>query len=317
MDDEKRKQALKYFFDLQGRGLECCHDPVGACSEPGIRAHSIPSKLVLAQLERNRHVVMPKLTLGSTRASVAEFAEVGINNATTFTGLCANHDGTIFRPVDVAPPDCTNPEHLFLMAYRAVLREYHVVLTAALRNQANYLRQIELGLAPPDGPSDLGMIATAWIINAFDSYEYKRLYDEALIAKRWSDLDHRVIELDDQAPAVAVSSMFSLDHIEADETPRLTLTVAPRSGATDVVFSALPRDAGHAFRYIDPILQNRDHFQKYLLSKLVLQSCDNFVLAPAHFDQWPDKKKTIIRDYFVRTIHYNDEDFDDAELYLF
>lgn len=316
-DDAKRKEALAYFFKLQGRNLERCHGPSTECKEPAIRAHSIPSKSVLSQLSNNGHVVTPQLTLGATRTEFTAFGEVGVSKATTFTGLCANHDGTTFQPIDISTPDCSNQQHLSLMAYRAVLRENHVVLEAAVRAQANYQKQVELGLTAADPSSELGRLATAWIANAIESDEYKTLYDDIYLAKRWTELTHRVINLDDQPPVMAVSSMFSLDEIPANETPRVVLTVIPHEGGTNVVFTSLPRDAEHVFRYLDPILQAADCFQKYLLSKLVLQSCENFVLRPNHFVQWPDPKKQAVLNYFARTIHYNDDSFDDPDLYLF
>ncbi|MBL9162291.1 MAG: hypothetical protein JNL18_06145 [Planctomycetaceae bacterium] len=314
---DAKKEAINYFFRLQGKKLETCHEPSRACTADAIRAHSIPSSSVLTQLAEDGHVVMPQLSFGAPPTTSVSLKSIGVNKATTFTGLCAVHDSSIFRPIDLSTPDCQNPEHLFLMAYRAVLREYHVVLTSALQVQANYTKQVDLGMAAPNASSQLGMFATGQLINAYESHEYKLLFDAAYLASDWSGLEHRVISLQGQGPVIAVSSMFSLDDLPAEETPRVTLTVFPRATGTEVVFSAIPRDAQAVFQHLDRLFAAQGHYQKYLLSKLILQSCDNFVLSPSHFEHMPAENRNLIAGYFAKTIQYNDEGFDDARLYLF
>ena len=73
---------------------------------------------------------------------------------------------------------------------------------------------------------------------------------------------------------------------------------------------------------LDTIVQNRvlesnSYFQKYLLSKLVLQSCDNFVIAPQYYDALSQDVKNAICRFYVDTILKNAENHDDKRLYLF
>ena len=59
------------------------------------------------------------------------FKSVGRNDATTFTGLCSEHDRRMFEPIDKATINVLDEEHLFLFAYRSVLRELHADATGA------------------------------------------------------------------------------------------------------------------------------------------------------------------------------------------
>jgi len=135
-------ELIEYFFKTQGKHTKRCLEPNEKCEHPTIRSHSIPSATVLSRLERDGHIVMPKMKLRYPPPAQVEFKRVGKNKATTFSGLCAQHDYRIFRSIDNTLPDVSNPKHLFLMAYRAVLREFYVVLQNALRFQATYKKRV-------------------------------------------------------------------------------------------------------------------------------------------------------------------------------
>jgi hypothetical protein len=317
MDDKAKLKTVNHFFKVQGKSTNRCLDPSESCDQPAIRAHSIPGGTVLDRIAENGHVVMPQLKLSVPPPAEIEFKSVGRNKATTFTGLCSSHDNNIFRPIDDALPDPADTSHLFLLAYRAVLREYHVCLQNGLRFQSTYQKRVEVGLSPGDEPCDFGMFATAHLGNAFECYEYKRHFDRWFLASEWQQLDHHVIVLEKQPATVAVCSMFSLDDVDAPETPRVTLSIYPSGDDVVVVFSATSSDASFVAAYLDRILRSDGQFQKYLLSKLILHSCDNFVMVPSYYDSLPQDQKDAICQFYVDTIQVNAEDHEDQRLYLF
>jgi len=310
-------ETINYFFKVHGKSTDQCHEPTATCSQRAIQAHSIPSGTVLNRLARDGHVVMPLVKLKMPWPAEFEFKRIGKNKATTFTGMCAQHDSGIFRPIDEGLPVLGDPSHLFLLAYRAVLREYHVVLQNAIRFQSVYQKRVAVGLSPGDEPCDYGMFATGHLVNAYDTYQYKRQFDTAYLTNDWSHLKHYILVLKDQAPSIAVSSMFSLDDVAASETPRVTLSIYPAAPDVVVVFSALPRDAPHVDNYLHRILSSESYFQKYLLSKIILQCCDNFVIDPQYFDAMPQDKVAALRNFFVDTISKNAPAHEDGRLYLF
>lgn len=315
--DKAKLETINHFFKVHGISTERCYEPMEKCDQKAIRAHSIPSSTVLDRLAREGHVIMPKLKLKTPPPSEIQFKRIGANKATTFTGLCAKHDNYIFRPIDDALPDLTDNSHLFLLAYRAVLREYHVVLQNALRFQSTYLKRVEVELSPGTMPCDWGMFATTHLCNAFESYEYKRNFDLAYLANDWLQLKHHVLILKNQKPSIAVSSMFSLDDMDAPETPRVTLSVYPIESDVAVVFSATPNDAPFMDTYLQRLLISEPYYQKYLLSKLILQFCDNFVIDPQHYNSMPKEQKKAIDRFYIGTAFSNNEDYENERLFLF
>ncbi len=317
MTDKAKLETLNHFFKVQGVSTDLCHEPSEKCEQTAIRAHAIPSGTVLSTMAKNGHVVMLQMRLKSPPPAEFDFKLVGISKATTFTGLCSVHDHDIFRPIDVRLPDLADPSHLFLLAYRAVLREYHVCLQNAWRFQSTYQKRIEVGLSSGAERCDFGMLATDHIANSFECYRYKRQFDLSYLAKDWSKLQHHIIVLKDQRPSIAVSSMFSLDNLDAPETPRVTLSVFPSGEDVVIVFSAITSDASIVSPHIDRILTSDGFFQKYLLSKLILQSCENFVLAPSYYNSMTQDRKNTLCKFFVDTVLDNTEGHEHEYLYLF
>ena len=135
MSEPRRKDLKQLPFELQKLSANLCLEPSEACSFAAIRAHSIQNTRVLDRLCSKGHVIMPKRQNPSDgRVDIVAFESIGRHRATTFTGLCGKHDRLIFEPIDKSPIDIRNGEHLFLVAYRSVLRELHATLSGAARS---------------------------------------------------------------------------------------------------------------------------------------------------------------------------------------
>jgi hypothetical protein len=81
------------------------------------------------------------------------------------------------------------------------------------------------------------------------------------------------------------------------------LNVFPTSATeTVVVFSYGSEDVKLAQAALDRVLTTDGEYQKYELSKLVIDRVENFALSPAHYNSWPAAKKAKIRDAFVSTV---------------
>ena len=84
-------------------------------------------------LARDGHVKALGKRIDKKMGPVIRFEDIGRNQATTFTGFCSLHDSEIFKPIDSNTFRPTDPEHLFLTAYRAVAKELHSTMEAAVR----------------------------------------------------------------------------------------------------------------------------------------------------------------------------------------
>jgi hypothetical protein len=309
---------LKGFsYDRLKDKLTKCNEPSGQCAKPAIKAHSIQNAGVLSLLSRDGHLVVPKRVTREGRPAV-EFQDEGRNQATTFTGLCSIHDTELFRPIETAPIDIRNPEHLFLLAYRAVLKELHTVMEWAFRLQQVYMKRVQLGLSPKGKPDAAGALATERLVASYLTYQYKARYDQAYLRKDFSAVAHEVIELVGQAPTVAVSSLTADDEIKTpDDVARIALNVFPRKEGTVAVFSYLANEKQYASRFHAEISQATGDYQKYLLSRLILRCCENFVLSPDYYERMSPGRKAAVQKFFMETLFKNDTGVHDPDLYLF
>ncbi len=290
------------------------------CDQQPIRAHSIQNAKVLELLASDGHVIGFKKRIDAVNGPTIYFDKIGRNEATTFTGLCSEHDRTIFADIDTQQLDTKNKKQLFLYAYRAACRELHAVMEAGLKLQLGYQQRVKLGLSPGNQPCDAGMMATSFLMNSYETWEYRATnFDQGLVANKYDLIQHDVIHFSNQAPTIAACVLFSLDDlIVGDQTVRVALNIVPTSDTETVaIFSYDKRSASPARKALKTVLSSQGLQQKYELSKRLLNHCENFVISPQFFGLWDEEKKNVIKDYYTSTIFENNLAFNDPRLNLF
>lgn len=317
--DPTQNELLSSLFKIDKAGFHRCLEPTMQCQNAAINAHSIQNSRVLDLLAEDGHVVSFAHRVDAETGPYIEFGSIGRNKASTFAGLCAEHDRRIFAPIDTQEIEQGNPEQLFLLAYRAVVRELHATMEGAVKVQTGYLKRVELGLSPSNQPSKMGMFAVQRMIVSYETFQYKAEYDKALLTRSFDLIQHDILTLENQPPTVAASALFSLDNLRVqDDVVRVVLNILPQKNDTTVViFSYLRRDAASARSALSRIFNATGHFQKYGLSRTLLNYCDNFVIAPAYFSKWSDRKRAVIGEYFAKTVFENDLSYEDEDLFLF
>ena len=317
MVDPRQKELLSHFFEHSSRQLNRCLAPGMRCKATAIRAHSIQNSQVLDLLARDGHVKGLTRRIDKDNGPIISFDDVGQNQATVFEGFCSEHDSDIFKAIDRNPFCLT--EHLFLVAYRAVARELHAQMDGAAKIQGTYQKRVQLGIDNSDEPTETGMLAVEHFARSYFTYLYKCSFDEALVFKKHGAVLHHLIPISHDEPTIAVCSHLALDNLSRNgEAVRLTLNVLPIGRTKSAaVFSYLPHDAAPVKSALNRILSSEGVYQKYLLSKLALNNCENFVVSPSYFDKWSDAKKQAITDYFVETLAVGNLEVENQNLYLF
>lgn len=316
---EVRNELLRTMFRLVGAEFSRCFAPGRLCPETAIRAHSVQNARSLALPAHNGHVVAPVLRLDTSTGPSIELRQVGRNRATTFTGLCREHDGSMFAAIETAPLDLDSPEHRFLLAYRATFYEVHATCAAAWQVQTSYLKRVDLGLDPRGEPSNAGLFATDRMMIAYETFRYKEAFDQAFLSREYAHIAHDVLLFDVAQPTLAACALFSLDDASrADDVVRVCLNIVPLdSTRTAAIFSYLQADASAARAGLDRILGSSGHYQRYELSRRLLNSCQNVVLSPAYVATWSAEKREAIVRYVVRTALKDDLNVEDPNLFLF
>jgi hypothetical protein len=314
------KASLAALFEARRAKLARCFAPPMTCVQPAIRAHSIQNAGVLDLLSENGHVVAPVLRLDPKTGPSVQLKRVGRNQATTFAGLCSEHDASIFEPIEKSPLDLSNPEHRFLLAYRTTHYELHATGSVASQVQTFHAQRVELGLEPQNEATPSSIFAVERLYVSWLTFRYKAELDMAYLERRFDILEHELLILDVDAPTLAASSFFSLGTREEDHRDLIGVcaTIAPVSAErTAVLISYLPRDAAYVRATYARVLSATGEQQKYEVSRMILNHAENFVLAPSFVDSWTTTKTSAVLDLFLRTLIEPDFGIEDRDFMLF
>ena len=139
------------------------------------------------------------------------------------------------------------------------------------------------------------------------------------LAGRYTDIEHDVVVLENQAPCLAAASFFTLgDANLADDLVGVAINVMPVSETKTVTVLSYTAQTGKlAHAALDRILGSTGDYQKYELSKLIISRISNFLIAPRHFRAWGQEKADRIREAFTRTVIAQREVDEHADLMLF
>lgn len=289
------------------------------CGEPAIRAHSIQNRQTIALLEKDNHVLAWQPRFSQAGPDIA-LRRIGRNGASTFAGFCNQHDTELFRPLDTKALDAADREQLFLLAYRGITCELHAIMTGVVQLQSLYTARVERGADSPDSSSPAGQKAVEQMLLSWATWRYRhRYYDEPLLRQSFDGVEHDVIDLNDQAPCLAVSSFITLKDVPVDQDlVGVAINILPVSDTSTVaVFSYAKQDQGIVRAALDRILGSTGDVQKYELSKLVLSRISNVLISPRRFDQWGAEKAKKTTDAFVRTVQSQQDVGEDVDFMLF
>ncbi|MCR6502506.1 hypothetical protein MUO32_26105 [Shinella sp. CPCC 101442] len=299
-DGEQKAQ----FFKSMGLKFNKCLSPEMSCTNAAIRAHSVQKSTALSFIEEHGHVCGLKLKVGNGEP-VCEFEKVGRNNASTFTGFCNAHDTEIFLPVDTKPLDLGDAEQLFLIAYRSITRELHVVMESAVKLQTLHQTHVNLGVVKPNEPTASAAAPVNAMFKSWLVWRYRLMhYDMNLAKGRYREIAHSIFKISGRRAALASSSFFPTDENPHNKKAvRIALNMIPLSvDETAVIFSYPKVHSGPARKHIAPVMMKSGEDQLLALSTLALDTTENFFIRPSHVDSWSDEKKAFIQEAYFSTV---------------
>ncbi len=314
-----KPEDMAEFFRTRKNGFGRCLEPTMQCDQLAIRAHSIQNRQTIALLEQDNHVLAWQPRFSPAGPDIA-LRRIGRNDASTFAGFCNQHDTELFRPLDTKPLDGADREQLFLLAYRGITCELHAIMTGVVQLQSLSTARVKRGADSPDSSSPAEQKAKEqWLLaRATLLYRYN-YYDEPLLRRSFDGIEHDTIDLNDQAPCLAVSSFITVNDVPlTEELVGVAINILPVSETKTVVtFSYAKKDQGSVRAALDRILGSTLDVQKYELSKLVLSRISNVLISPRHFDLWGAERAKKIAGAFVRTIESQQDVGEDADFMLF
>lgn len=300
-----------FFKSVKAKDRQCLH-PSGCSTNVKNRAHSISRSKVLSLLELDGHVITTKVDFKISPEYglyiLSPFRSVGWKEASTFTGMCQMHDSELFERLDTGQPNWSDPEYQFLTAYRGILKQVnqHRNASAMLSTMG-----IKLGLFDKYKTS----------LNSENTQQYKKYWDQILISDfpNWEEIEHTVFSIDNLGPSVAATQLVSIDDIHPFLPPNMVISVIPEKNKTICLFSYTREEAPFVKQYLNGHLPNSAENASFtkLLSRLLLQHCDNIIISPDFWKSIHDNTKVLIEDYFIHTLLANNHTFPSDNLNLF
>jgi len=230
---------------------------------------------------------------------------VGIGEATVFTGFCAEHDASLFKPIDQAELVPTR-EQCFLLHYRAVCRELYVKRTSVPINQL--LRDADRG-APIHVQrmvQDLVQDRNHSIQTALNELEdHKGVCDRAIRSANLAKF--RAFSLAFAAvPALACSGLtqpiydFSgkiLQDISDFSSPlrQLSFTVLPTDFGGVAVLGWLKEAETACGLFVSSFLALPDDRKSDAIVQLIFDSFENHAVQPDWWETMPDGHKEEVQ----------------------
>ena len=273
---------------------------VDDCQQRAINAHSISKSQVLSKIAIDGHVIVvnENMNLSGNRRVVRD-GEVlipkGVNQALTFSGICAPHDQKLFNKIDKAPIKITDDEYLFLLAYRTCLQSIYS----------------QVSLLHLDGPhiaehNDMLVDDTTWRMMAFARLTVYKLRLEGLRREQeWGGLMHKVIECPQMDTTIVASGFVSLDDLPSlrNSKARMVFHILPHQGATVVVFSSLREHYQELLAYLSRNLSAPPGSTRFKneLSVLVLRDMENFAISPSRWNELSRLRRAQIGEFFTIT----------------
>lgn len=200
------EKFLKSLKRHRQRG-RCLHYDAGGRCNKIIHAHSIQNNQMLSSIARDGHVY----TLAKEFSEIiknqgrANYTLIGVNQASTFLGFCAEHDNILFQPIDQQPL-LPSAQQAMLYAYRSLCREVF-----AKENAAEVYKDslVEQELTAP--LRDLLQNVKRGTENGLQNLRiHKSRFDESLKLSNEQDICYTVFH-SNQRPNIAVSGVVYPD----------------------------------------------------------------------------------------------------------
>lgn len=318
VDSERKREFRGHAFRTWAGRLRRCLAPGNSCESNPISAHSIQRGGPLSLLAESGHVYILHAPVDPSRRPESTFRRVGLKKALVFPGLCATHDQSLFKKIETEPFDSSREEQLRLHAYRAVLQETHACMESAARLQTSYLKACDLGMLSREVLSSAGLFATERMIVAYETWLYKEAWDRAITSPATARVEYDAFFYPGLEPKIAVSALFSLDNLQVrDDVARTALTVIPTADGTHAVFAYLPHEAALVRAELNAVLASAGPTQRYHLSRLLLERCQNIAFSPRLVDAMSADQRATILHFYNSTALANDPDFQSPLLSIF
>lgn len=293
---------------MQSKKGRCLHFSDGIQCNEIIAAHSIQKRGQLGLIAEAGHVYRLNADLSTLKETGGKPLpkKIGVNRASTFPGMCKQHDNKLFSPIDDRPLS-VDPHQVALYAYRSICREYFVkenaskTLTEMLEHQGLTPDQRRFLISATYGQS-LG----------FERLKrHKLIYDEFLAANDFTELKFIIFGSASRWSIQASGLIFPDFDFQGHQLQNL----GPETSDLDLlVFFTAPTEYGWAFvlawhessnlscqRFIHSVAKSGRSGAKIedMLLRFSLACCENHAIRISWWDSLPAVAKNQALDFMA------------------
>lgn len=304
-----RWEAAKTIRQAFSRSICLAHGTTThLCSKKIARAHTVPKASSLQAISRSGHVYgfIPSFENLERNNGFMEPELVGINRASTFTGFCTFHDDQIFAPIEKAD-FVGSAEQCFLLAYRALSREYYTKTSSAslaeLRRQTDKGKTTRSQLLIQNLVGDFNFGIELGVTSVG---QWKNTYDNILNARDYESVRACIIALSAPPPVMCSGGFFPIEDFNGKELQNITspsllpalITVSAfaSGGAGFVVFSWLDKSHHVCSPFLSSLFELHGNKLSSAIVRMLFHHIENIFMLP---DWWEHlqvyQKKALIR----------------------
>lgn len=292
----------------QSKRGRCLHFGDGLRCNEIISAHSIQKRGQLSLIAESGHVYRLNADMSTLKETDGRPLpkKIGLNRASTFPGMCKQHDNKLFSPIDDQPLSFDH-EQVGLYAYRSICREYFVKENASitLNSMMDYP---DLSL---EQRKHLGVAAYGHTMGLQRLKRHKLIYDDCLAARDFLSFKFIIFGSTSRCSLQASGLVFP----DFDFQGRLLQDLGPKTKDLDLLtFFTAPTEDGWAFvlawhessertcqRFIHSLAESGRCGAKAedMLLRFSLACCENHAIRISWWDGLPAIAKSQALDFMA------------------
>lgn len=285
------------------------------------RSHTVPKGMSLAVLAENKHVLEPTF---NQKTGIADLEKIGLANATTFPGFCAQHE-LLFEEFENRKSIDTE-SHVYLQTYRAACRE--LFRSEFVTNQFDWL------IAQYCKARDEGILriirerAKQYGIEKVDTSSIKFEHDplieyakprrdsvgrqaaylknfllpaleKAVFQGDGSEIHVKATYIDQLIPvALAGAASFWVSNNESEKDVTLLMNVVPAPGRTLIIFAGHRSEAQFVDAYEKRWMQNSLDVLS-MIESWMINGTDQWCLQPSIWHKLTEERRSALFDLLI------------------
>ena len=292
------------------------------CSSKIIKAHTVSKSSSLKLISHEGHVLKLSVCSKNGAPPKLQAEEVGINNASTFTGFCSTHDKELFSPIE-NEPFRPIPLHCFLVTYRGVSKEIAVKkdvlpifeIMKTLDKGKDLFQQIEIQAAAK-------MLIDVNNLSANDLNYIKVKLDKMLLSESYTELCYAVFTLESPPPIMGSAiagpkfdfngkKAQHISSIATDMPDYISINSFASDGKGYVVLSWLPEHSDTCKKLIDQFLSMK--LTADTLGAFMIILIENFYMSPLWWQSLDNDTQKLITKLYSQGV---DSHTDSASIIL-